>query len=154
MSEYKVSIVEASRELSAKQRVLLKDLTNCIKLDEKTKEAVVIIDIDFYAVLDIHNENSKDTNYKKYVVVDKSGQKYVTGSNTFYNAMLNIIEEMEGSEEEYQIQAYRVPSRNYQGKEFITCSILWYSTTARKRAVFLEKGGYLYGKVCYNKGIF
>ena len=34
-----------------------------------------------------------------------------------------IAEEMEDAGEEYAIKAYRVPSKNYKGKEFLTCSV-------------------------------
>ena len=124
MNGYSVSIKEASRELMAKQRIALKDTTNAVKLDEATQIEPVIIDVDMYAVLTIHNEKSENPDYENYIVVDKNGTKYVTGSMSFWSSFMDIFSEMAGEDEDYSIKAYRVPSKNYKGKDFITCSIV------------------------------
>lgn len=124
MTGYSVKIVNASKELSARDRVAVKDTTNAIALDDATKESPLVIAIDYYVELAIHNEKSEDKDYKKYVVVDKSGNKFVTGSESFFTAMLEIMDEMSDSGEDFEIQAYRMPSKNYKGKEFLTCSIV------------------------------
>lgn len=123
MNGYSVSIKESSRELTAKQRIALKDTTSAIKLDEATQVEPVTINVDMYAVLAIHNEKSENPDYDNYVVVDKNGTKYVTGSASFWSSFMDIYEEMEDEDEEWAIKVYRVPSKNYKGKEFITCSI-------------------------------
>ena len=124
MTGYSVKIVNASKELSARDRVAVKDTTNAIALDDATKDSPLVIDIDYYVELAVHNEKSEDKDYKKYVVVDKSGNKFVTGSESFFTAMLEIMDEMSGSGEDFEIQVYRMPSKNYKGKEFLTCSIV------------------------------
>lgn len=124
MTGYSVKIVNASKELSARDRVAVKDTTNAIALDDATKDTPLVIAIDYYVELAVHNEKSEDKDYKKYVVVDKSGNKFVTGSESFFTAMLEIMEEMSDSEEDFEIQVYRMPSKNYKGKEFLTCSIV------------------------------
>jgi hypothetical protein len=123
MNGYSVSIKETSRELTAKQRIALKDTTTAIKLDEATQVEPVTINVDMYAVLAIHNEKSENPDYDNYVVVDKNGTKYVTGSASFWSSFMDIYEEMQDEDEEWAIKAYRVPSKNYKGKDFITCSI-------------------------------
>lgn len=123
MTGYKIEIKEVSAQLTAKQRIALKDTTNAIKLDLETQKAPVIINPDFYAVLAIHNEKSDNPDYENYIVVDKSGDKYVTGSQSFWNSFMEIAEEMAGEDEEWSVKVYRVESKNYKGKEFITCSI-------------------------------
>ena len=123
MTGFSVSIKESSKELSAKQRIALKDTTNAIKLDEATQVESVIINVDMYAVLAVHNEKSDNKDYDNYVVVDKNGTKYVTGSASFWSSFMDIYEEMCDEDEEWAIRAYRVPSKNYKGKDFITCSI-------------------------------
>lgn len=123
MNGYSVSIKETSKELSAKQRIALKDTTNSIKLDEATQVEPVIINVDMYAVLAVHNEKSENPDYDNYIVVDKNGTKYVTGSASFWSSFMDIYEEMFGEDEEWAIKVYRVPSKNYKGKDFITCSI-------------------------------
>ena len=124
MERYLVTIEETSRELTAKERVQLKDTTDALKLDEVTQFEAITIKPVLSAVLNIHNEKSDNKDYKNYVLVDESGQRYVTGSDSFWSSYKNIENEMAGSEEEWAIKVYRKPSKNYNGKEFITCSIV------------------------------
>lgn len=124
---YISTITECSRELSAKERIKIKDLTNAISIDTVvTDEDTLVITPDFFAVLDVHNERSKDKDYKKYVVFDIGGNKYTTGSDSFFTAFKGIYDEMKESApgEEYSIEIYRKPSKNYAGKSFLTCSIV------------------------------
>lgn len=123
--DYEVKIKSTSKELTARERVLLKDTRNAIKLDEAVNETPLVISPDYYAVLDIHNEKSKeDKDFENYLIVDVGGNKYVTGSHSFYEAFTEIVEEMDGTGEEYQIEIYKLDSKNYKGKKFITCSIV------------------------------
>lgn len=124
MEGYSVNIREVSRPITAKERVMLKDTTNAISLDEVTQSSKFIFEPDYYAILDVHNEKSEDKDYIKYVIVDKAGTKLVTGSESFFTSFRSIMDEMGGCDEEFQIEAYRMPSKNYKGKEFITCSIV------------------------------
>lgn len=124
MTGFEAKIREASKELTAKERVKFKDTTNAIQLDDATKENPLVIAPDFFVVLDIHNEHSEDKDYVKYIIVDKSGNKFVTGSESFFSAFKSIFEEMGCTDEDYEIEVYRLPSKNYKGKEFLTCSIV------------------------------
>ena len=123
MTGYSVEIAETSKELSAKERIKIKDTTDAVKLDEATQSGAVIITPAMYAVLNIHNEKSDNVDYNNYIIIDKDGTKYVTGSESFWSSFMNIYEEMDGEQEEWAIKAYRAPSKNYKGKDFITCSI-------------------------------
>lgn len=124
MTGYSVKILYCSKELTARDRVAIKDTTNAVSLDEATQASNVTIDIDYYAKLAVHNEHSEDKDYEKYIIVAKDGTKYVTGSNSFLIAMEEIVNEMADSGEDFQIVVYRMPSKNYKGKEFLTCSIV------------------------------
>ena len=122
MENYNVSIAKASKELTKVERVKFKDTNDCAKLDELTKQGEVIIDVDFYVLIDVHNEAAKgDKDYQQIVIVDHEGNKYCTGSKTFVNTFLNIADELDG--EEYSVKVIRKPSRNYAGKEFLSCTI-------------------------------
>lgn len=123
LTGYSVEIVESNKQLTAKERIKVKDTTNAIRLDEATHGGAIDISPDTYAVLHIHNEKSDNIDYKNYVIVDKEGTKYVTGSESFWSSFMNIYEEMNGEQEEWGIKVYRAPSKNYKGKDFITCSI-------------------------------
>lgn len=124
MEGYSVNIREVSRSITVKERVMLKDTTNAISLDEVTQNAKFVFEPDYYAILDVHNEKSEDKDYIKYIIVDKAGTKLVTGSESFFTSFKSIMDEIACCDEEFSIEAYRMPSKNYKGKEFITCSIV------------------------------
>ena len=89
-TDYSVTIKEVSKELTHKERVQITDLTDCVKLDAATQEGPVLIDLDYYAVLQIHNEKSTDKDYENYVIVDKNGVRYSTGSKSFFNNLVDF----------------------------------------------------------------
>lgn len=121
---YSVEILECPKDLTPKQRIGIKDTSNAIPLDEILKDGGEFkIAPDWYAVLQVTNEKSETKIYNKYIVVDKNGSKYMTGSETFFNAFIDIFNEM-GDEFEYEISCFKLDSKNYKGKQFITCSIV------------------------------
>lgn len=124
-TNYKATISFCSKELDARERIRTKDVSDAIKLDEATKDVPSIdIDVDYYAVLDIHNEKSDSTDYKNYIVIAKDGTKYVTGSDSFYKAFSDIVDELaDDGITDFTIKVYRHDSKNYAGKQFITCSL-------------------------------
>lgn len=125
--DYSTKIRESSRELSTKERIMLKDVSDAIKLDVATQNEALIIDPEMWAVLDVHNENARDDkDYTQYLIVDKNGDKYVTGSESFWRSFTDIVDEIADSDEaiEWSLKIYRRPSNNYAGKDFITCSII------------------------------
>ena len=127
MKDYEVHIKETSKELTPREKIKLKDLSNSTNLDALTKEhGNVVIDVDYYVILNIHNEKSKERpDYENIVVVDKAGNKFNTGSSSFIRSLLDILEELtDAGETDCQIEVYRKESNNYKGKEFITCSIV------------------------------
>lgn len=48
MTGFEAKIREASKELTAKERVKFKDTTNAVQLDEATKDTNLVIAPDFY----------------------------------------------------------------------------------------------------------
>ena len=111
--------------MTAKERIQFKDTTSALKLDEVTQNGAVIITPSIYGVLNVHNEKSDNADYNNYIIIDEeTGEKYVTGSNSFWTSFMDIANEMKGEEESWSIKVYRVPSKNYKGKDFITCSII------------------------------
>lgn len=124
MEGYSVSIKETSKQLSAKERIMFKDTTTAKKIDEESQNGDFIITPSFYGILEVHNEKSENVDYENYVIVDESGEKYVTGSASFWSSFMDIAKEMEGETEEWAIKVFRVPSKNYKGKDFLTCSII------------------------------
>lgn len=128
-SNYLATITEASRELSAKERVMFKDLGNATQMVDFAKSCMeqggkAIIEVADYAVVSIHNETTEDVDYTNYLLIDKGGNKYYTGSQSFWNSFMNIYNEMKDSDEEWGIELNLLPSKNYKGKEILTCSIV------------------------------
>ena len=122
MNGYKVTIAETSREFTKKELIAMKDTSDAQRLDDLTASGAVIISPEAYAVLNVHNEKSPNKDYEVYLVIDTTGQKYVTGSAAFFTTFRDIFEDMDG--DPFDLKIYRKPSKNYTGKEFITCSLV------------------------------
>ena len=126
-NNYSVTIESVSEglNLSAKERIMYKDTQRAVKIDEQTNNGnhLVITNPKGYLILNIHNEKSDGKNYKNYVIVDEGGNSFVTGASSFFDTFCDIFADMQGSGEDYAIDVYKLPSKNYKGKEFITCSI-------------------------------
>ena len=124
---YNVSIKETSKELSTREKIRIKDLSNAVNLDAATQEVdKLIIDVDYYVLLAIHNSKSEERpDYDNIVVVAKGGGKFYTGSTSFMEALMDILDELnDAGETDCQIEVYRKESKNYKGKQFLTCSIV------------------------------
>ena len=129
-SNYSAEIVEASREFSARERVMFKDTQNAISMNDfaeqaKSEGAKAIIDnVKDYVHIMIHNEKSEDKDYDNYIIVDGAGDKYVTGSQAFWNSFMDIYNEMKDETDPWGIQLNLIPSKNYKGKNVLTCSLV------------------------------
>lgn len=124
MKDYKVTITESLKALTGKEKVMVKDFTNAISIDEATNEHSLKIIVDNVVTCDVHNPSAEDKDYKKFVIIDTDGNKYTTGSENCIASLIDILRDMEGEEEEFSIEFYKKPSKNYKGKSFITCSIV------------------------------
>lgn len=124
MDGFSTKILEVSKEVTTREKIMLKDTSNAIKLDTAIDaHGSIAITPDYYAVISIHNPKSERADYENYIIVDKDGTKYVTGSPSFWSSFMDIYNEMAGDPEEYSITAYKMDSKNYKGKQFLTCSI-------------------------------
>lgn len=125
-AEYSAKVVEATRELTGKERVAIKMFTDAHQLDEVTQnyEDGVLINVDYVAKVAVHNEKSDNKDYNKYIYVDKDGTMYVSGSEILYRTYQEIEEEMEDEDEDWAIKVIRKESSNYKGKDFLTCVIV------------------------------
>ena len=127
MTNYSVKVVESSKELTKKETVMFKDLSDAVNLSEFIDEqhGAVMIDVESWAELAIHNENAKEgqnKDYTNYVVVDKNGTRYYTGSESFWSSFKDIWCEMNDSTEEWSLKVYKKQSKGK--KDFITCSVM------------------------------
>lgn len=125
MTGYEVKIIESSKELSARERISLKNFDEMIALDDVVNAETprLMIDVSGYVVVSVHNEKSDNVDYNKFIIIDKDGQRYITGSNPFFSSFKEIWDEMVGENEDWGITVYKRESNNYKGKEFLTCTI-------------------------------
>lgn len=123
--DYTVTIESASRELSATDRIKAKNVMDAIKLDEAVGDNdSLIIPVIGYVVLNVHNENAENKDYKRYVIESGNGDRYYTGSANFWNTFSDIYEELLADGiKEFQLKIFKRDSANYAGRKFITCAL-------------------------------
>ena len=129
-ADYSTKIVNASRELSVKEKITLKDFNDCVGLDTVvTEEQGLIIDPDVIVEVDVHNERAKDDkDYTTIVILDRDGTKYNTSSNSLKESVQDIMEELadldEADKADLKIKVFKKPSKNYSGKYFLTATVI------------------------------
>lgn len=127
MDEFKVTIEYCSKpDLPVRERIKLKDTLNAFKLDELTKDGSIVIQFEYFALMHVVNPMAKDEKeYYRAVIVDSDGKHYTTSSKSFVRALRDIYDEMaEAGETQFEIEVFQKPSKNYQGKNFVTCSLV------------------------------
>lgn len=123
---YKSEIINTSLESMSKvELVAMKDVTDCILLERflEDNSEEVIIEVADFVELHVQNDKSESKEYDVLIIVDKNGQKYKTGSDSFKRAFLDIFSELHG-ESGWAIKVFGKPSKNYNGKNFLTCSVV------------------------------
>lgn len=123
---YSVKITESSKELNALERVAYKNTSDAIKLDEIVKDEPFTVTIVDYAVLGIHNDKVKngDKDYEQYLLISDTGDKYITGSPSFWTQFRDIYDELSADGiKEIPLKIFKLDSKNYSGKKFLTCGI-------------------------------
>ena len=125
---YKSEVKEVfGKELTKKEKAMLKDLTDCTVLgtEAESNGCDIIIHPAFYAILAIHNDSLSDPDYEVYVIVDRNGTKYQTGSESFMSSFRDIMADMQGEDPEtWAIKATLKPSKNRTGKSFLKAVLI------------------------------
>lgn len=125
---YKVTVLDSMKELTTRQKIALSSLDGCTAIDSEVRDgASLLINVENYVVLDIHNEKSENKDYQTYIIMDKDGTKYTTSSSTLFDKFVNIVEMLEDAGEnldDLQIRVYTRESKNYKGKYFFTCELV------------------------------
>lgn len=126
MSErtYSAVVKESSRELTPKERVMMKEMSDCVMLNDEAEKEPVLIDPEFWCTVAVHNEKSDNKDYDVYVIVDKNGTKYKTSSENFMNSFEDIMADMAGTDEPFSIKVFTLPSKNRSGQTFLTCTLV------------------------------
>ena len=122
-TDFTAKIKESSKELDKRMQLKLTNTGSAVKLDKAVSidEHLTIVPTG-WAIVDVHNENARDDkDYTQYIVMTEE-QNYITGSKSFWNSFINIFETMDG--EPFELDIYKMPSKNYEGKTFLTCDIV------------------------------
>lgn len=130
-NNYNARIINSSFEkLNGKDKLKYMNFSNMLQLDDvvaETGEHYPISVIGF-VIVEVHNEKSDNKDYNKMVLVADDGTLYVTGSDSFMREFENIVEVLKddftdaGTLPLYEINVYKRPSKNYNGK-FLTCGV-------------------------------
>lgn len=131
MSErnYSADVTSSLKELTARQRIAVKDFSSAEKLNDMITADTpkIVIDVDNIIEVTVHNEQSKgNSDYKVYVIVATDGGKYRTGSETAYTSAMEIYKELEAANEldgGFTLEFYKVKSNNFDG-DFIKCNLV------------------------------
>lgn len=115
------------KELTKKEKVMLKDLTDCTVLgtEVEASDCDIIIHPAFYAILSVHNDALSEPDYEAYVIVDRDGTKYQTSSDSFITSFRDIISDMEDEDPEtWAIKVTLKSSKNRTGKSFLKAVLI------------------------------
>ena len=125
---YKSEVKEVfGKELTKKEKVMLKDLTDCTVLgtEVEASECDIIIHPAFYAILSVHNDALAEPDYEVYVIVDRDGTKYQTSSDSFITSFRDIISNMEDEDPEtWAVKVTLKSSKNRTGKSFLKAVLI------------------------------
>lgn len=125
MEGYSVKVIDASRQLTAKEKIAFKDFGLAKQLDDVVNEEGLVINVKDYVVLQVHNDKSDNKDYTKYLLIDENDEKYITGSEPLWTTFKDIWDEISDEPEvEWSLKVYKLESKNYKGKQFLTCSII------------------------------
>lgn len=122
---FNVIVSKSLKDLTKKAVIQLKDLSDAVKLDNATQEngTVMIYNVQNIVTVDLVSDDPDNPQeYTKTVVIDSEGNRFVTGSDAFARRAWNIAEEMDG--DDFGLKVYRRPSKNYAGREFLSCSVI------------------------------
>ena len=117
----------SKEDLSPKEKVMLKDVSGCEKFDTLCQADSVIVNVAWYAILNIRNDAAQDRQeYQSIIVVDKDGTRYITGSDSFISQFEDIYEDLEsvGALDQMTVEVFTRESNKRPGKYFITCRLV------------------------------
>lgn len=125
--EYEVKLREASKELTARDKIRYKNFSAAVALDtlvSDDKESFSFAPT-AYAIFDVHNEHAENTDYSLYIIEDSAGNLYKTGSLSFFGRFKDIfdtiVEESDG--EPFSVSVIKRPSARYKGKYILLAQL-------------------------------
>lgn len=131
-NDYKATIVDSSFDkLTGKDKIRYTNFMSMIQVDDVVSETgeCYPVTVKGFVIVDVHNEKSDNKDYTKMVLVAEDGSLYVTGSDSFMREFEYIVDVLKddfidaGIEPVYEINIFKRPSKNFNGKKFLTCTV-------------------------------
>lgn len=129
-----------SKELNAFEKLLLEDADG-VGLDTVVKSdgTPFLIEVDWYAIVNVTSEKVEGGEYNKYLIVDKrTGETYTTSSKSFGQKFEHIMETLNGWSDRWLLAVRKADSKNRKGAQFLTCSVRPYVEVQETREVPFE----------------
>lgn len=125
---FEAKIIRSSRELTAREKIAYKSVQDATNIGTMIDQAGTGFLIEVHTAIHVHvtNDKAKNPEYDQLIIIDKDGEKFNTGSESFMNAFWDIFDELEAADaldEIITIKAIRRPSKNYDSG-FITCTLV------------------------------
>lgn len=127
-NNYSEKIIDKSSGLEKRALLIVSDRQDAETFSMIMKETdtkKLLISVDSWCIIEIHNENGKDKDYTILVILDETGVKYCTSSKSFISRFQNIIYQLRDFEEpdsHFSLVCVSKPSKNYD-TGFLTCSL-------------------------------
>lgn len=133
-SMYKTTIINASRDFTKREKLMITDFAKSISLNDESKGGEkLIITPAAWAMVHVINPlakpdkvtGEKREEYDVFVVQDENGTMYNTSSKPFVESFMRIwgVMKDDAEPEDFEIEVFRVASQNNSG-DFLTCTIV------------------------------
>lgn len=121
---YNVTVTDSNRELTAREKVKVLDVSDMINLNEAIREqGSITFTVDLYVATHVENAKSESKEYDRYILKDTEDNWYTTGSESFATKVRDLIDICTDEDIPVEIKCFAKPSKNFAGN-FLTCSLI------------------------------
>ena len=119
----KTTLTYANCELSAREKIKMKDISDSRAISELQTGDVITVDV--WGLVQVHNENLEEADYQNLIIKTPQGEKYHTSSNSFFPSLDDIQSELDDAGESgaFDIRIVKKQSKNNSG-QFLTCALV------------------------------
>lgn len=119
----KTTLTYANCELSAREKIKMKDISDSRAISELQTGDVITVDV--WGLVQVHNDNLDEPDYQNLIIKTPQGEKYHTSSNSFFLSLDDIQSELDeaGETGAFDIRVVKKQSKNNSG-QFLTCALV------------------------------
>lgn len=125
-TDYNAKVTYSKLELTAREKIAIKDFETATKLNDIIKAEPIILPIKNVVKVEVHNEHSQQNkDYSVFIIVTEDNKTYRTGSESFFDSYVDIIDELADMGEDTSVvkfKLYKQSSKNFDG-DFIKASL-------------------------------